>query len=986
MRAAGTRLTSDESRVLETCLDPRQPDHPSVRMENSAWQMRSASGTMAIRIGNIYLLGPTRTPTDSSQTRVGAKLADLLGRRAEREAIEDLLAQAHAGRSGVFLVRGEAGIGKTAILEHARDTAAASGFRVEHSAGVESETQFAFAGVHQLCAPLLDRIGVLPDPQQAALGVAFGERAGAAPDRFLVGLATLNLLAEVAEERPLLCLIDDAQWLDEASAQVLAFVARRVAAERMALVFAVRDPTESEVHPFVGLPELRLDGLGEPDARVLLAAAVRAPLDDGVRDRIVAEARGNPLALLELHNSGQPAQLAGGFELPDALDVPRRIEDGFQRRSDSLPAETQLLLLVAAADPTGETELLWGAAVHLGIAPEAAAPAEVAGLLEIDTRVRFRHPLVRSAVYHAATPPDRRRVHAALAVATDPHVDRDRRAWHRAQAVQGTDEDVAADLERSADRARARGGLAAAGTFLQQAAELTPEPAHRATRALEAAHAKHEAGASEAALELVAVAAGGQLDVLQHARLELLRAQIAFHLTRDSDVPGMLLDAAKMLAPLNPALSRETYLHALDAAFINGGDDAVHIAESALAAPPPGVPARPVDLLLDGLTTTLTRGYAAGAPGLRRALEAFRDSPHTDPGQHRQSDRWLWLAGRNAVAILDDELLYILANRNVQLAREAGALATLPAALSFLSITSVLMGELARAGELATEATAITRATGGVQLRHAHVILSAWRGDRAETTALTAITAQDVVHPDEGADASLAQYAMAVLHNGLGNYPAALDAAARACESHELSLSSAGLPELIEACVRAGRPERAAVALEQFSSRAHAAGTAWALGLAARSRALTSTGPAAEEHYREAIERLRDCRMTVYLARTHLVYGEWLRRESRRQDAREQLRTAHQLLSDMGAEAFAARAARELGATGEHPRKRTAQPTDTLTAHEQHIARLVATGATSREVGAQLFLSPRTIEAHLRNIFRKLDITSRRQLRELRLP
>lgn len=917
---------------------------------------------------------------------MGAKLADLLGRRAEREAIEHLLTQAQAGRSGRLVMRGEAGIGKTAILEHARDTAAPLGFRVESSVGVESETQFAFAGLHQLCTPLLDRAEALPDPQQAALGVAFGQRAGAAPDRFLLGLATLNLLAEVAEDGPLLCLVDDAQWLDEASAQVLAFVARRVAAERMALVFTLRDAGDGAVDTFGGLPELRLDGLGDTDAEALLAAAVRTPLDDGVRDRILAEARGNPLALLELPRGTQPAQLAGGFELPDALSVPSRIEDSFRRRSGNLPADTQLLLLVAAAEPTGEAALLWRAANHLGIDPEAAAAAEAAGLLEINTRVRFSHPLVRSAVYQAATPPDHRRAHRAVAAATDPQADPDRHAWHRAQAVLGVDEEAAAELERSAGRARARGGLAAAAAFLQRAAELTPEPAHRATRALEAAHAKHEAGASEAALALLAIAADGPLDAMQHARLELLRAQIAFHLTRDSDVPGMLLDAAKMLSPLDPALSRETYLHALDAAVINGGDDAVHIAEAALAAPPPGVPARPLDLLLDGLATTLTRGYSAGAPGLRRALEAFRDSPHTDPGQDRQSDRWLWLAGRNAVAILDDKLVYILASRNVQLAREAGALATLPAALSFLSITSVLMGELARAGELATEATAITRATGGVQLRHAHVILGAWRGDQAETTALHALTSQDVAHPDEGADASLAQYAMAVLHNGLGNYAAAQEAAARACESYELSLSSASLPELIEACVRAGQPEHATVALEQLSSRAHATGTQWALGLAARSRALTSTGPDAEEHYREAIERLHDCRMTVYLARTHLVYGEWLRREGRRQAAREQLRTAHQLLSDMGAKAFAARAARELGATGEHPRKRTAPPTDTLTAHELHIARLVATGATSREVGAQLFLSTRTIEAHLRNIFRKLDITSRRQLRQLRLP
>jgi DNA-binding CsgD family transcriptional regulator len=916
----------------------------------------------------------------------------LLGRPAEREAVEQLLARAQAGRSGVLVVRGEAGIGKTSLLQHARDTAAAGfGFRVEHAVGVESEAEFAFAGLHQLCAPLLDRAGALPEPQQAALGVAFGLRGGAAPDRFLVGLAALNLLAEVAEEGPLLCLVDDAQWLDQASAQVLAFVARRVVAERMVLVFALRDPSESDVHPFAGLPELRLDGLGETDARALLAAAVRTPLDDGVRNRVVAEARGNPLALLELPRSAQPVELAGGFELPDVLGVPRRIEDSFQRRSGGLPAQTQLLLLVAAAEPTGEVALLWRAAGQLGIGCEAAAPAEAAGLLEIDTRVRFRHPLVRSAVYQAATPPDRRRAHRALATATDPDADPDRRAWHRAQAVLGTDETVAAELERSAGRARGRGGLAAAAAFLQKAAELTPEPAHRTRRALEAAHAKHEAGASDAALELLAVAAAGPLDALQRARLELLRAQVAFHLTRGSDVPRMLLHAAETLAPLDAALARETYLHALDAAIITGsprhGRGVLEVAEAAQAAPAAPEPPGPVDLLLDGLVTTFTQGYGAGVPGLRRALEAFRGhGPHAEAVDDSDSRRWLWLASRTAVALFDDELVYVLASRNVRLARESGALATLPAALLLLSAALVLTGELAHAAELAAEEAAITRATGAVPLRHARLILAAWRGRQAETAELYAASVQEATGRGEGTEVTLAQYTLAVLHNGLGNYPAALDAAARACESDELPHSNLALPELIEAAARAGQPERAAAALEQLSSRARASGTQWALGLAARSRALTSTGPAAEELYREAIERLGRCRMATHLARTHLVYGEWLRRDRRRQAAREQLRTAHDLLSGMGAEAFAERAARELRATGEHPRNRTAQPADALTAHELHIARLVATGATSREVGAQLFLSPRTIEAHLRSIFRKLGITSRRQLRDLRLP
>ncbi|GAA3061156.1 LuxR family transcriptional regulator [Pseudonocardia yunnanensis] len=911
----------------------------------------------------------------------------LVGRRAEHAALEQLLARAQGGDSGVLVVRGEAGIGKTALLQHVRETAVAAGFGVEDAAGVEAEAEFAFAGLHQLCAPLLRRAAELPEPQQAALGVAFGMREGAAPDRFLVGLAVLSLLAEVAEDGPLLCVVDDAQWLDQASAQVLAFVARRLAAERVVMVFALRDPGVTAIEAFSGLPELRLAGLGESDARTLLATAVRAPLDDVVRDRIVAEARGNPLALLELPRGAQAVQLAGGFELPDVVSVPRRVEDGFRRRAGSLPPDTQLLLVVAAAEPTGDAALLWRAAAELGIAREAAAPAEAAGLLELDTRVRFRHPLVRSAVYRAATPPDQRRAHGALATVTDPQVDPDRRAWHRAQAVVGTDEEAAAELERSAGRARARGGLAAAAAFLQRAAELTPEPAVRAGRALEAAHAKHEAGASEAAGELLTIAATGPLDALQQARLDLLRAQIAFHLARGGEGPRMLLDAARSLASLDPALSRETYLDALDAAIVTGGlgpgGGVRAVAEAARAAPAPPESPRPADLLLDGLVTTFTQGYAAGVPGLRRALEAFarheRDAHAVNDSDNR---RWLWLASRTAMSVFDDEMGHALAACHVRLAREAGALATLPAALLVQSVMLVLSGEFSRAAEQ----TAIAAATRTVPLLHAQLILAAWRGRSDETTEIHATIVREAVGRGRGTEDFLAQYAMAVLHNGLGDYPAAQAAATRAFESDELTHSNLAHSELIEAACRTGQPERATDALNQLSSRALASGTPWGLGLAARSRALVSTGPAAEAHYREAIERLRDCRMTTHLARAHLVYGEWLRREGRRQGARQQLRTAHQLLSDIGAEAFAARAARELRATGEHPRSRSAQPSDALTAQELTIARLVATGATSREVGAQLFLSPRTIEAHLRSIFRKLSITSRRQLRELRLP
>jgi DNA-binding CsgD family transcriptional regulator len=923
-------------------------------------------------------------PVGDRRTRTEHSGVGLLGRRVEREAIDQLLVAAREGRSGVLVVRGEAGIGKSALLRHARDTAVSLGIRVESSVGVESETQFAFAGLHQLCAPLLDRTKTLPEPQQAALGIALGRQVGAAPDRFLVGLAVLNLLAE---EGPMLCLIDDAQWLDEASAQVFAFVARRAAAERLVLMFAVREPCESGGDFLRALPEVRLDGLRDADAQVLLTMAGRAPLDRGVRDRIIAEARGNPLALLELPSG---MQFAWGFERPDVMSVPRRIEDSFQRRSSSLPAETQQLMLVAAAEPTGDATLLWRAATHLGIDRGAAAPAETAGLLEIDTRVRFRHPLVRSAVYRAATAPKLRRAHDALAAATDPQADPDRRAWHRAQSMLGTDEEAAADLERSADRALARGGFCAAAAFLRRATDLTPEPAHRARRALDAANAKHCAGAPEAALELLDSVDAGRLDALQRARLELLRAQVTFHLTQGSEVPGMLLGAARMLAPLDPSLARETYLQAFDAATITGGSGVetglLEIAEAVSAAPAPPGPPGPADLMLDGLAAVHTDGFASGAPILRRALQAFGE--HEFPVQTvRAGDagNWLWLATRTASALFDDELLIVLADRYVQLARDAGALATLPGALVTATCARIFSGELSRAAEFAEEAVAIAKVSGAMPLGYARTLLDGWLGTCSETTEAYASSLTEARRRSRGADATIAMLAMAVLDNGRGNYPGAQKAAAYASDAYELAIRWQALHELVEAAARAGDPESAYRAMEELSTTARASGTDWALGVAARSRALTSTGAEAEEHYREAVIRLQNCRMDAFLARTHLVFGEWLRREGRRTDAREQLRTAHALLVEMGAEQFAARAARELRATGEHPRKRTSQASDALTAQEVTIARLVATGATSREAGEQLFLSPRTIEAHLRNIFRKLGITSRRQLKELHL-
>ena len=885
-----------------------------------------------------------------------------------------------AGQSRVVVLRGEAGVGKTALLEYLLERA--SGCRIARAAGVESEMELPFAGLHQLCAPMLEHLDRLPSPQGDALGAAFGLREGDAPDRFLVGLATLTLLAEVAEAQPLVCIVDDAQWLDHASAQILGFVARRLLAEQIALVGAARTGVGDDV--LAGLPELPIRGLGDRDARALLLDNLYGPLDAAVCDQIIGESHGNPLALLELPRTWNMAALAGGFGLPGSQPVAGRIEQSYVRRLGLLPADTQLLVLAAAAEPVGDPVPVWRAAERLGVGVEAAAPLEAAGLVEFGGRVRFRHPLVRSAVYRSASPEARHRVHGALADATDPDLEPDRRAWHRAHATPALDEDVAAELERSAGRAQARGGLAAAAAFLQRAAQLTPEPASRARRALAAAQSKHQAGAPGTALNLLAMAQAGPLDELQRARAELLRAQITFAVNRGRDAPPLLLAAAKRLESLDATLARETYLDAFSAALFAGrlarGGDVREVAEAVLAADW-GDSARrsplAYDLLLDGLAVLTTRGYAAAATTLKRALRAFRDEPISE----EDALRWLWLACRIARALGDDASWDELTHRQVQLARKAGALSLLPIALIERFGVQLFVGDLDAAASLVAEAEAVVEATGSQLAPQGAIALAAWRGHEAEASALIQASRQEVERRGEGLWLIATEWASAVLFNGLGRYEDALAAAEQAAEDpHELGLSTWVPTEIIEAAVRSGDPERAAGPLRRLQEISRAAGTDWALGVEARSRALLSEGEAAERLYHEAIERLGRTRIRVALARAHLLYGEWLRRENRRVDAREQLRIAHQLYSSMGMEGFAERARRELSATGETVRKRTVETPDELTMQEAQIARLASDGLSNPEIGARLFISPRTVEWHLRKVYTKLGVSSRQQL------
>jgi DNA-binding CsgD family transcriptional regulator len=902
----------------------------------------------------------------------------LLGRRGECEALEQLLARLRTGRSPVLVLRGEAGVGKTALLQYLMDEAA--GCHIVRAAGAEAEMELAYAGLQQLCAPMLDHLDALPGPQREALSTAFGLSAGDPPDRFFVGLAVLSLCAEAARDRPLLCVVDDAQWLDSASAQALAFVARRLDAESVALVLAIREIGDESGLP--GLPDITVRGLTDADARALLESAIHVALDERVRNRIVTETRGNPLALLELPRAMTPAELAGGYGLPEPMPMASRIEQGFRRRLESLPAQTRRLLLTAAAEPVGDATLVWRAAERLGIGAEAATAAAEAGLLEIDGRVRFRHPLVRSAAYRASAPPERQEVHRALADVTDPDRDPDRRAWHRAHATDRPDEDVAAELERSASRAAARGGVAAAAAFLERATELTPDPAARGARALAAAQAKFESAAPDAALELLALAELCPLEELGRARLEWLRAEIAFARTRGGDAPALLLDAARRLAPLDTAMARETYLEAMAAAMFAGrlgdGPSVREAAEAARAGPPAPQPPRAADLLVDGLATRFTDGYAAGVPPLRKALAAFRDVN----GSPARDQRWFWLACRLAQDLWDDELWYVLATRGVRIARETGMLRVLPNAATHRAALYVHAGAFGAAAALIEEADAITKATEMAPLRYAAFMLAAWRGHEADALAMIEAGKIEATARGEGLGLSVSEWITAVLFNGLGRYQDAHAAAERACADDVPANSAWALAELIEAGVRSGATDGISAAVDRLSERTQASGTDWALGVLARSRALLSDGDDADALYREAIERLGRTRIRVELARSHLLYGEWLRREQRRVDAREQLRSAHEMFSTMGADGFAERARVELLATGETVRKRTVETRDELTAQEAQIAHLARDGRTNPEIGAQLYISPRTVEWHLRNVFTKLGIRSRRELHD----
>jgi DNA-binding CsgD family transcriptional regulator len=903
----------------------------------------------------------------------------LVGRASESTVLDQFLAAVRGGESRALVLHGEPGIGKTALLEFLVKRAADC--RVISVSGVQSEMELAFAALHQMCAPLFDRLTTIPAPQAAALRITFGLDSGPVPDRLLVGLAVLSLLAEAATEQPVLCVVDDEQWLDHASAQVIAFVARRLGAESTGLVFGTRALGDE----LTGLAQLTIEGLGKADASALLDSVLTIKIDQRVRDQIVAETHGNPLALVELSRELAVPRLAGGFGLPAAVAVPGSAEEMFRRRVEALPAESRRLLLLSAAEPTGDPVLLWRAAAQLGIGVAAARPAVVAGLAEFGARVHFRHPLARSAVYRWASAEEQQQAHAALAGATDPALDPDRWAWHRAQAAPGPDEDVAAELESSAGRAQARGGLAAAAAFLERAALLTPDTGRRAARLIAAAQAKRDAGAPDAALSLLAEAEAEPVDELQAAKVERLRGQIAFDQQRGTEAARLLLSAARRLESFNADQAREAHLESLVAAMWAGDREipggARQAAEAALAAPRGPKSPRAVDAVLEAFALRFTQNYALVAPiysevlALLLTLDASKD----------ETDRWLWFTGGTAIALIavelwDDASWHAVTTAQVRFARETGALVQLQFALAYLAGACVVAGELAAAERLTDECGLIAEATGNPFVAIPAMMLAAWRGQEARARELIEALSHEAAANGLGLLADFAAYVNAVLNNGLGRYDTARDAARWALQREPVGYGPLVVPELAEAAARTGDLALLRATLEWLSERARLTPTQWALGIEARIRALLADGEVADNCYRESIERLGQTQIRAELARSHLLYGEWLRRERQRGEARTQLRTAQGMFEGMGMLAFAERAGRELWATGETARKRSIADPGKLTAQELQIAKLARDGLTNPEIGTRLFISARTVEYHLGKVFTKLGITSRAQL------
>ncbi|WP_262852304.1 helix-turn-helix transcriptional regulator [Mumia quercus] len=899
----------------------------------------------------------------------------LVGRRRECARLDDLVADARAGRSSAMVLTGEPGIGKTALLEHVANAAGAAEGRVLRAVGAQAENDLPYAGLHQLCHPLLDLRDRLPAPQAQALGVAFGLCSGPAPERLMVGLATLSLLTEAARDQPLVCLVDDADVMDRASAQALSFVAHRLRTQAVVLLVATRPGAGNE---WSGLPRTALRGLPRHDAETLLSAVIPSPLDRRVRDRLLSETRGNPSALRTLPRWFSAAEMVLGPQTM-TLASPSEQDAALRRLLEPLAESERQLLLAAACDPTGDVALLRRVVERLGLATDLCVETGVTGVLELRDTVRFRPPLMRSVVYRAATAAQRRTVHEALAHATDADQDPHRRVWHQAHAVGAPDEATAVALEEAADRTTECGGPAVAAAFLERAAALTPDVGVRARRQLAAIEALLHVGAVDAARALSRVAEGEVLDEARRARLDLLRARIEAVSGTSTEVSPVLLAVARRLEAWDSQLALDGYADAFAAALFSARTDPTaglkDVAEAVRGAPVPQ-DLRRGDRLLHGVATLYTDGYAAAVPVLKGAIEAF----DTEDVTLDEAARVLWLVELVAAGLWDDRAWDRSTRRHVALARSAGALGELMTSLHARVFVTLFEGDLEAAAAMTEEIRGLER--GPAPTPYGAVGLAAFRGDEDEAERLLASADAQAAARGDGMGAWVAQWARSVLYNGLGRYPEALESTRKAAvHPHGFAVAAWMLVERVEAAARAGERATAERAMAQLSDIARPSGSDWSRGVAARCEAQLRDGERAESLYREAIDRLERTTMRADLGRAQLAYGEWLRRAGRRTEARAMLRAAHELLTTLGLAAFAERARRELAATGETVRKRVDDDRHALTPQELHVARLAAEGLTNPDIGSELFLSPRTVEWHMGKVFGKLGISSRRQLR-----
>src|SRR3954451_3547212 len=900
----------------------------------------------------------------------------LVGRTAECARLEQELQKARDGKAAILVLRGRQGLGKTALLDHA--VSRASGFRVIRARAVASETLLPYAELQVLCAQLLDDVGGLPSVQRDALATALGQLRGSETDRVLVGLATLNLLGAAAGSRPMLCIIDDAQWLDQPSAQALAFVARRLESKPVVLLFATRN--QADVGALHGLPELRLQGLPHVDTRLLLARSIPGPIDPIVADRIVEETRGNPLALLELTRAASAAELAGGFGLSPSRDLSPQIGEQLLQQVVALPLQRRQLLLTAAAEPLGDPRLLWRAAAELQLPRTAAGPLRSEGLLSLAPRVVFRCPLLRFAVHQLAADEERRDVHFALALATDPAGDPDHHVWHLAHASDGPDEGLASELERLAPVAGRRGGWPAAAAFLEQATMLTLHPGRLAERATAAAEAKRTAGADHDAARLLSTAEMYPLDDQRRGRLQRLRA----HISSDGS-PDILVEAARRMRGVRPDLARTAYLEALAGAMATGrlqpAGSSSEIAEAALEAPATSRPTAS-DLLLDGLATRLTRGREKSHEALADAVEAFRTTDLSD-----RDAPWIGLAGRVAADLWDDDGWDSFSRRAVQHAKDAGAVADLSAALDRQAVAQLQFGDFSVASHLLAQTAVVGSSTRPARVAHASMLLTAWCGRGEQARRQLEAARRDTLGSGDGLALTVAALSAAVLFAGQGRYDEALQAAREAAEDtggpDEFDYRSWALAELVEAAARTGDLAEASRALRELDDRTHRSASEWALGTRALLRALISGDDEAEHWYRQAVDRLGRCKVRTQLARAQLLYGEWLRRRGRRSDARTPLRAASNLLMTMGATAFAERAHSDLLATGVRAQPRSVVASRQLTPQEIRISAMARDGLSNPAIGARIFVSPRTVEYHLGKVFTKLGISCRGELHQV---